>query len=38
MLKFSASELFKKYKGNTKIYYRLRCKNTNCEGDDYHYN
>ncbi len=34
----AASESFKTYKGNTKIYYHLRCKNSNCKGYGYHYN
>ena len=34
----AASESFKKYKNETKIYYHLRCKNTNCKGYCYHYN
>ena len=34
----AASESFKKYKNETKIYYHLRCKNTNCKGQGYHYN
>lgn len=34
----AASESFKTYKGNTKVYYHLRCKNTSCKGYGYHYN
>ena len=34
----AASESFKTYKGNTKVYYHLKCKNTNCKGQGYHYN
>mgnify|MGYP002581310004 CR=1 FL=1 len=34
----AASESFKKYKNDTKIYYHLRCKNSNCKGYGYHYN
>ena len=34
----AASESFKKYKNETKIYYHLRCKNSNCKGYGYHYN
>ena len=34
----AASESFKKYKNETKIYYHLRCKNTDCKGYGYHYN
>ena len=34
----AASESFKKYKNDTKIYYYLRCKNSNCKGYGYHYN
>lgn len=34
----AASESFKKYKNETKIYYHLRCKNTNCKSYGYHYN
>ena len=34
----AASESFKKYKNETKIYYHLRCKNSSCKGYGYHYN
>ena len=34
----AASESFKKCKNETKIYYHLRCKNSNCKGYGYHYN
>lgn len=34
----SASESFKKNKDGIKVYYHLRCKNTNCKGYGYHYN
>lgn len=34
----AASESFKTYKGSTKIYYHLRCKNSTCKGYGYHYN
>lgn len=31
-------ELIKEFTYKTKIYYHLRCKNTNCKGYGYHYN
>ena len=34
----SSSESFKYPNGKQKIYYHLRCKNTNCKGYGYHYN
>lgn len=34
----SSSESFKYPNGKQKVYYHLRCKNTNCKGYGYHYN
>ena len=34
----SSSESFKYPNGKQKIYYHLRCKNSNCKGYGYHYN
>lgn len=34
----SSSQSFKYPNGKQKVYYHLRCKNTNCKGYGYHYN